>query len=165
MDHVRRVVIGLGSNVGDRSATIDEAVRQLKAEPDVHLLRRSPVYESPPAGGPAQSDYLNAAVLLVTAIPARELLQRALAIEVRLGRTRPDSVRWGPRTIDLDLLWIEGEKVSEDGLEIPHVHLRERAFALKPLVDVAPDATDPATQDRYGDLPLAAEPLKLYSVA
>ncbi len=160
MDHVRRVVIGLGANLGDRRANVDAAVARFRADTDVHVLRVSPLYESPPAGGPPQGDYINAAVLLVTALDARELLRRALAIEVALGRTRPDAVRWGPRTIDIDVLWIEGEAVAERGLEVPHPRLRERPFALRPLLDVAPDATDPTTQERYADLPFPAGELR-----
>jgi 2-amino-4-hydroxy-6-hydroxymethyldihydropteridine diphosphokinase len=159
VDHVRRVVIGLGSNVGDRMANIDAAIARLRTDRDVHVLRRSPVYETPPAGGPPQGDYLNAAVLLVTSLDAREILDRALAIERALGRVRPDEVRWGPRTIDLDVLWIEGEAVTEDGLEVPHPHLRERPFAVRPLLDVAPDAVDFRTGTAYATLPAAGAPI------
>jgi 2-amino-4-hydroxy-6-hydroxymethyldihydropteridine diphosphokinase len=159
----RRAVIGLGSNLGDRLATIDAAIAAITADPDQRLVARSPIYESPPAGGPEQGDYLNGAVLIVTALPARAILDRALAIEAGLGRTRPDSVRWGPRTIDLDLLWIEGEARAEPGLEIPHPRLFERAFALRPLLDVAPDARDPRTGEPLARLPAASAPLRLHA--
>lgn len=159
MDHVRRVVIGLGSNVGDRLAHLDAAVARLRADRALHVLRRSPVYETPPAGGPPQGDYLNAAVLVVTALGAREILDRTLAVEESLGRVRSAETRWGPRTIDLDLLWIEGEAVSEDALTVPHPRLSERAFAVRPLLDVAPDAVDFRTGTAYATLPAAGEAL------
>jgi len=153
---VRRVVIGLGSNVGDRLANLDDAVARLRADRELRVLRRSPVYETPPAGGPPQGDYLNAAVLVVTALDARDVLSRALVIERALGRTRSEETRWGPRTIDLDLLWIEGEAISEPGLELPHPRLADRPFAVRPLLDVAPDAVDIRTGRAYATLPAAS---------
>jgi 2-amino-4-hydroxy-6-hydroxymethyldihydropteridine diphosphokinase len=159
VQRARRVVIGLGSNLGDREGNLALAVTRLGAEAGVAVLARSPIYVTPPAGGPVQGDYLNAAALLSTALPPREILTRALAIEQALGRVRPDPVRWGPRTIDLDLLWIEGEAIDEPGLMVPHPRLGERAFALRPLLDVAPDAVDPRTGGRFADLPAARAPL------
>ena len=159
MDHVRRVVIGLGSNVGDRRANIDAAVARLRADRALHVLRRSPVYETPPAGGPPQGDYLNAAVLVVTSLEGRAILQRTLEIERALGRERSAETRWGPRTIDLDLLWIEGEAIDEEGLQVPHLRLPERPFALRPLLDVAPDAVDFRTGTVLSSLPAASVPI------
>jgi 2-amino-4-hydroxy-6-hydroxymethyldihydropteridine diphosphokinase len=159
VDHVRRIVIGLGSNLGDRLGTITTAVDQLRALRGVHVLRRSPLYETPAVGGPPQGDYLNGAVLVVTAEPARGILDWLLAIERSLGRVRPDAVRWGPRTIDLDLLWIEGEGVSEPGLVVPHPRLAERTFALRPLLDIAPDAVDFLTGQPFAELPAASLPI------
>ncbi|WP_438024737.1 2-amino-4-hydroxy-6-hydroxymethyldihydropteridine diphosphokinase [Sorangium sp. So ce233] len=156
----RRVVIGLGSSVGDRLATIRAAVAALDGDPDIEVVRESPRYESPPAGGPPQGDYVNAAVLVATSLSAREILERALAVERSLGRKRPDPVRWGPRTIDLDLLWIEGEAVAEPDLEVPHPRLCERVFALRPLLDVAPDARDPRTALAYASLAEASAPIR-----
>lgn len=153
------MVIGLGSNVGDRVANLDAAVERLRADRDLRVLKRSPTYESPPAGGPPQGDYLNAAVLLVTSLDAREILGRALSIERALGRTRSAETRWGPRTIDLDLLWIEGEAIAEEGLTVPHPRLAERAFAVRPLLDVAPDATDFHTGQPFSRSPAASAPL------
>ncbi|XXX75295.1 2-amino-4-hydroxy-6-hydroxymethyldihydropteridine diphosphokinase [Sorangium sp. So ce134] len=156
----RRFVIGLGSNLGDRLANIRAAIDALAADPDLDVIGESPRYESPPAGGPAQSDYVNAAALVVTALPARRILERTLAVERSLGRVRPDPVRWGPRTIDLDLLWIEGEAVAEPDLVVPHPRLCERTFALRPLLDVAPDARDPRTAVAYASLPDASAPIR-----
>ncbi|MCC6554593.1 MAG: 2-amino-4-hydroxy-6-hydroxymethyldihydropteridine diphosphokinase [Polyangiaceae bacterium] len=162
MDHVRRVVIGLGSNLGDRAEAIRAAVRALRADRELFVLRESPLYESPPAGGPPQGDYLNGAVLIVTSLPGRDILDRALAIERSLGRVRPDAERWGPRAIDLDVLWIEGEAIDEPGLEVPHPRLAGRPFALRPLLDLAPDARDPHTGEEYASLPEASAPLERY---
>lgn len=137
----RRAVVGLGSNLGDRAAAIDEATRRLAASESVRLVARSPVYETDAVGGSPQGAYLNAAALVRTELGPRELLDRLLAIEAEAGRLR-DGTRDAPRIIDLDLLWMEGEVVSEPGLEVPHPRLGERAFALVPLLDVAPDARD-----------------------
>jgi 2-amino-4-hydroxy-6-hydroxymethyldihydropteridine diphosphokinase len=153
------VVIGLGSNVGDRAANLDAAVARLRADGELRVLRRSPIYETAPvgeAGGPPQGDYLNAAVLIVASLDAREILGRALAIEQALGRTRSEETRWGPRTIDLDLLWVEGEAIAEEGLVVPHPRLAERPFALRPLLDVLPDATDCRTGQALASLPAAS---------
>lgn len=135
------------------------ATEALRADPDFDLIGSSRVYESAPAGGPPQGPYLNAAVLLRTSLPVRAILDRALAVERSLGRIRPDPVRWGPRTIDLDVLWVEGEIVSEPDLQVPHARLRERPFALRPLLDVAPDAKDPATGEPFASLAAARAPI------
>lgn len=157
---MRRVVIGLGSNLGDRAGFLDAAIERLRADPEIHVVARSAVYESPPAGGPPQGDYLNAAVLLETSLPGEEILRRTLAIERSLGRVRPPPVPWGPRTIDLDVLWIEGEIIAEPDLGVPHPRLPERAFALRPLLDVAPDARDPRSGQPYSSMPAASAPIR-----
>ncbi|MEZ4294137.1 MAG: 2-amino-4-hydroxy-6-hydroxymethyldihydropteridine diphosphokinase [Polyangiaceae bacterium] len=160
MARPRTMVLGLGSNLGDRATLIAKATERLGAAPSVHVVRVGGLYESPPAGGPAQGDYLNTAVRIETALSPREVLDLALSIERDLGRVRPDPVRWGPRTIDIDLLWIEGEPIDEEGLTVPHPRLAERPFAVQPLVDVAPEATDPVTGKRYADAEAARAPLK-----
>lgn len=155
MTGARRVVFGLGSNVGDRGAHLAAASAALAATPGLALVARSRVFETPPAGGPPQGDYLNAAVLVESALSPAALLSRALAVELELGRARVPGERNGPRTIDVDLLWIEGERVRDGDLEVPHPRLASRPFAVQPLVDVAPDAADPETGARYADLPAA----------
>lgn len=139
------VVIGLGANVGDRLTTLRAAARELGALGSVEACSR--VYESAPVGGPAQPDYLNAAMRLTVALAPHELLDALHAIEHRHGRLREE--RWAARTLDLDILWIDGEVHHSPRLEVPHPRLRERAFALAPLLDVAPDAEDPITGARY----------------
>jgi 2-amino-4-hydroxy-6-hydroxymethyldihydropteridine diphosphokinase len=131
----RDFVIGLGSNLGDRAAHLVHGVHHIAALPHVRITALSPVYETEPVG-PPQPRYLNAALRLVTARSAEELLDALLAIELAHGRTR--SVRWGPRTLDLDVLWSD-HALQSARLTIPHAHLHERTFALAPLLDVAPE--------------------------
>lgn len=163
MDHVRRVVIGLGSNLGDRSENLRAAIALVREEPGIFVLRESPVYETAPEGGPPQGDFLNAAVLVVTSMHGHEILARVLAIEAKLGRRRTQGDRNAPRPIDLDILWIEGETIRDESLVVPHPRLATRAFALRPLVDVAPDASDLESGQAYRDLPLATAELTLFS--
>jgi 2-amino-4-hydroxy-6-hydroxymethyldihydropteridine diphosphokinase len=153
VDHIRRVVIGLGSNLGDRAGNIDKAVALLREDHDMHVMKVSPLYETAPEGGADQPAYLNGAVLVLTSLDAPEVMARALKIEADLGRVRTE--KNAPRTIDLDLLWIEGESVEEGGLVVPHKRLTQRAFALKPLIDLAPDARDAGTGAAFADLALA----------
>jgi 2-amino-4-hydroxy-6-hydroxymethyldihydropteridine diphosphokinase len=158
-----RAVIGLGANVGDRLATMRAAVGAIGAVASLRAASR--VYETAPVGVTDQPDFLNAAVLVETELAPRALLDALLAIEASLGRVRRE--RWGPRTIDLDILWIEGVDVSEPGLAVPHPHLLERAFAVVPLLEVAPDALDPRTRGRIVAPRFAPEELLLtpYSLA
>jgi 2-amino-4-hydroxy-6-hydroxymethyldihydropteridine diphosphokinase len=156
VDHIRRVVLGLGSNVGDRVKSINQAVDELRLDRDVHVLKVSPLYETT-AEGPPQPDFVNGAVLILTSLPAAEILSRALKIEQKLGRVR--GARNAPRAIDLDVLWIEGEAVNEPSLRVPHPMLRERSFALCPLLDLAPDARDDRG-DALAELPAAKATLK-----
>lgn len=139
------VVIGLGANLGDRLATLRAASRALSELGTVEA--RSRIYESAPVGGPGQPDYLNAAMRLTVAMAPHELLDALQAIEHDHGRVRHE--RWAARTLDLDILWIDGEAHHSPRLEVPHPRLRERAFALAPLLDVAPDAEDPITGAPY----------------
>lgn len=160
----RRVVVGIGANLGDRLATIEAATDRIAALEGVTFVRRSPIVETDPVGGPPQDRYLNGALLLRTALSARALLDALLGIERDLGRTR-DGTRNAPRTLDLDVLWIDGETVDEADLVVPHPRLAERAFALMPLVAVAPDAAD-AGGVAYGALATAlAEGERLVEVA
>jgi 2-amino-4-hydroxy-6-hydroxymethyldihydropteridine diphosphokinase len=163
VEHVRRIVVGLGSNVGDRLAHLEAAIARIREDRDLFVLKASPVYETAPEGGPPQGDYLNAAVLLVTSLDGRSILDRLLSFEREMGRERDEATRWGPRTIDLDLLWIEGEAIDEEGLRVPHPRLHERPFALRPLLDVAPDAVDVHTGQAFASLPAATTPLAAVS--
>jgi 2-amino-4-hydroxy-6-hydroxymethyldihydropteridine diphosphokinase len=137
-------VVGLGSNLGDRRATLSAAAREL--ETFGRVVARSALYETDPVG-PPQPRYLNAAVLFQTHLTAEPLLEALLAVEAKLGRIRRE--RWGPRVIDLDILWVDGESVRTPALTVPHPSLRERPFALRPLLDVAPSARDPNDGTAY----------------
>jgi 2-amino-4-hydroxy-6-hydroxymethyldihydropteridine diphosphokinase len=140
-----RCVIGLGANLGDRLATFEAALGELAELGTISAV--SQLYETIPVGGPVQPDYYNAAVCIRSQLEPRALLQRLLEIERNHGRIR--DCRWGPRRLDLDILWIEGAAIDEPGLKVPHARLLERNFALRPLVEVAPDATDPTTGTPY----------------
>jgi 2-amino-4-hydroxy-6-hydroxymethyldihydropteridine diphosphokinase len=136
----RSLVVGLGSNVGSREALLRAATDLLGATDGFALEARSGLYNTAPVG-PAQPRYLNAAALVRTARPLGEVFEALLAAERALGRER--GVRWGPRTLDLDLLWCEGEALATPSLTVPHAELLGREFALRPLLDVAPGALDP----------------------
>jgi 2-amino-4-hydroxy-6-hydroxymethyldihydropteridine diphosphokinase len=145
----RTVVLALGSNLGDRLASLQGAVDALCAEPGLSDVTVSPVYETAPAGGPDQPDYLNAVLVASTALPARAILDRARAAERAQHRVR--GPRWGPRTLDVDVI-VYGDEVSADPeLTLPHPRARERAFVLAPWHDVDPDAVIPG-QGRVADL-------------
>jgi 2-amino-4-hydroxy-6-hydroxymethyldihydropteridine diphosphokinase len=143
---VTRAFLGLGSNLGDRRATLVEAVRAL---PDVVAV--SPVYETDPVGGPEQGAFLNLVVELDTELAARELLELCAEREAAADRVR--QVRWGPRTLDVDVLWIDGVDVDEPDLTVPHPRMWERRFVLVPLGDLAPDlVTEALVAAGVGDI-------------
>jgi 2-amino-4-hydroxy-6-hydroxymethyldihydropteridine diphosphokinase len=134
--------LGLGSNVGDRLAYLQRAVDLLDADERVRVDEVSTVYETEPVNGPEQEPFLNLAVRVRTRRSPRRLLRLCHEVEAALGRIRP-GVRWGPRTIDVDILLWHGRVVVTRSLEVPHPRLAERAFALVPLVEVAPGSTLP----------------------
>lgn len=145
--------VGLGSNLGDRLANLRRAVELLR-ERGVSVLRSSRVYETDPVGGPEQPDYLNAVVEVEVDGTARELLDACLAVEEEMGRVRDE--RWGPRTIDLDLLTFGEEEIEEPGLQVPHPRMHERAFVLAPLLELTADPRLPGGR-RVEDLRLGPE--------
>jgi len=134
-----RAHVALGSNLGDRLATLDAAVRALDADEKTHVMAVSRVYESEPVGGPEQGPYLNAVAVLETDRDPHSLLDLLMLTEDRLGRVRGE--RWGPRTADLDLILYDGPPVSSPDLTVPHPRARERAFVLVPLMEVDPYAS------------------------
>ncbi len=138
--------IGVGSNLGDRSAMLALAERELRAMPGVRSLVMSAPVEIPAltlAGSPPQPDYLNAAAAVETTLPARALLNRLLEIERLAGRDRAGEPRWGARVLDLDLLLYGDAVIDEPGLSVPHPRMHERRFVLDPLAEVCPDALHP----------------------
>lgn len=135
-----RAFLGLGSNLGDRVRFLREAVDTLA---EVGATAVSPVYETAPLGGPGGQDpYLNVVVELRTDRTPHELLGVCRRLEAAAGRVRDE--RWGPRTLDVDVLWIDGVTVHDQDLVVPHPRMWERRFVLAPLHDLAPDLVDPA---------------------
>lgn len=142
----RPFVIGLGANLGERRQTLISAVRALSAAGRVRVV--SNLYETEPVG-PPQPGYLNAAVLLDSVLTPLQLLEQLLAIEHAHGRERRE--RWGPRTLDLDILHSPDLVLAEPALTLPHPELVHRTFALAPLLDVLPDARDARSGAAYAD--------------
>ena len=137
----RHAVLALGSNLGDRRHNLQRAVDCLLDPPGLDLRAISPVYQTRPVGGPGQPDYLNAVITVQTALPARAILDRAHGVEDALQRVR--EVRWGPRTLDIDIITVAGERSDDPDLTLPHPRAHERAFVLAPWHDVDPDAVLP----------------------
>lgn len=133
--------IALGSNLGDRQSIIERALADLVRLGEV--VCSSPAIETEPVGPPGQGPYLNAACLLRTERTPRDLLDALLAIELAHGRDRSGGQRWGPRTLDLDLLLFGSRVIDEPGLTVPHPRLHERLFVLEPLAQIAPDLVVP----------------------
>lgn len=132
-----RVHLALGSNLGDRLAHLQSALDGLRDHPAITIVAVSRVYETDPVGGPAQDDYLNAVVEVMTDLQPEAVLEVAQALERAAGRVRAE--RWGPRTLDVDLLRYDDLRLDTASLTIPHPRMWERAFVLAPLHDVAPD--------------------------
>ena len=141
MPQAKTCAIALGSNLGDRQKNLEIALEMLRETPGIHLVKQSLFYETEPEGYVDQPCFLNSAVLINTGIDPLSLLDALLAIEKRLGRIR--MFRWGPRTIDLDLIFIEQEIIETDDLVVPHPRMHERLFVLRPLLDIAPEWVHP----------------------
>jgi 2-amino-4-hydroxy-6-hydroxymethyldihydropteridine diphosphokinase len=128
--------LGLGSNLGDRLEHLRETVRRLAKSEDIEVLRSSRVFETEPVG-PPQPAYLNAVIEVRTTLGARELLEACQAVEHDLGRVRTE--RWGPRTIDVDILTFDDQTIDEPDLQVPHPRMHERGFVLVPLGELDAD--------------------------
>lgn len=133
-----RAVIALGANLGDARAALNGASEAIEASAGISLLAQSSVYSTAPIGGVEQPDYLNAVVIVETTLSPRELLNRLHEIENAWHRTR--EVRWGPRTLDLDLIEYAGVTATDPELTLPHPRAHERAFVLVPWLEVDPQA-------------------------
>ena len=143
MHPIRRVVVALGSNLGERLASLQGAVDALRDTPDFFVTGVSPVYETDPVDSPEDAGpFLNAVVLADTTLPAARLMERALAIEDAFERERSD-IRNAPRTLDVDLIVVGDRRSNEDFLRLPHPRAHQRAFVLKPWHDLEPDAVFP----------------------
>lgn len=134
---ISKVVLSLGSNLGDSASILQEAVDLLADTPDLILVEVSPVYQTSPVGGPPQDDFLNLIVIAETTLEPMTILDRAHAIEESFGRTR--DVKDGPRTLDIDVIMV-GKRITEESIELPHPRAHERAFVLVPWLDVDPNA-------------------------
>jgi len=135
---VTRAFVALGSNLGDREATLLGAVDALAAEPGIEVVAVSRFRDTDPVGYVDQPSFLNGAAELETTLGARELLDRLLAVERRFGRSREGVPAQGPRTLDLDLLLFGDAEIDEPGLRVPHPRMHERGFVLEPLADLDP---------------------------
>ncbi len=145
--------MGIGSNLGDRRRYLREAVETL---PNVTAV--SGVYETDPIGGPpGQDPYLNIVVAIDSDAPARQLLGMCHRVESAAGRVRAE--RWGPRTLDVDILWIDGETIDEPDLQVPHPRMTQRRFVMVPLLDIAPDVVPDGWEDRADGWVRPVEPL------
>jgi len=134
-----RVYLSLGGNLGDPLKAMGEALRTLDADPRTEVVAVSSPHRTPPWGKVDQPDFLNIAAEVLTALSPRQMLDLCLDVERRLKRVRQE--RWGPRLIDIDILAFGERVIHEDGLEIPHPRMFERAFVLVPLLEIAPDFT------------------------
>lgn len=133
-----RAYLGLGGNVGEVEITMMEALHAIDSLPQTSVRAQSALYRSPAWGRTDQPDFINAAAELRTSLVPRVLLDYLLGIETRFGRVRGQQEKWGPRTLDLDLLLFGDQVLEEDGLRVPHPHMHERAFVLLPLAEIAP---------------------------
>ncbi|ULU27652.1 2-amino-4-hydroxy-6-hydroxymethyldihydropteridine diphosphokinase [Dyella terrae] len=142
--------VALGSNLGDARGQVLSALDALARLPQTRLLGRSSFYVTPPWGVLDQPDFINAVAHIDTALSPHDLLDALLDIERAAGRVR-DGERWGPRTLDLDVLYLDGVAISDERLTLPHPRIADRAFVLLPLHDLAPDLVLPG-QGRVADL-------------
>ncbi len=152
-----RAFLALGSNLGDRLTNLQTAVDGLATTPGVSVVAVSNVYETDPVG-PSQPDYLNAVASLETVLSARALLEAGQRLEKGAHRERRE--RWGPRTLDIDVLWVDGERVDQPDLRVPHPRMLERLFVLVPLADVAPDLVPDVLLAGWQSDPSAVRPTR-----
>lgn len=143
--------IALGANLGDRAATMREALARLSSTEGVHVTAASSLYDTAPVGPPNQPRYLNAVVEVATTLSPQDLLRTLLEIERDLGRER-SGAQWAARTIDLDIILFADVVATSAELAVPHPRFRERAFVLVPLAEIAPRAQDPVTGERVESL-------------
>lgn len=147
--------LSLGSNIGNRLEHLQQAVELLNENPSIKALKVSSVYETEPVGLTEQAKFLNIVVNLETTLEATELLSACQSIENKLGRMR--KIRWGPRTVDLDILLYNEEHIQLEHLIIPHIRMQERAFVLVPLVEINPEVKNPITGRFYNEEPAIKE--------
>ncbi len=142
--------LGLGSNIGDRENQLNEAIKMLSAYEGINVSKVSSIYETAPVGYTEQPNFLNLCIEIETTLSVSELLERCLEVEARLHRVRKE--RWGPRTIDVDILLYGNEITELPNLSVPHPRMNERAFVLIPLNDIATDVIEPRSNLKIKDL-------------
>ena len=133
--------LGLGANLGDPQKTLSQALRELAKHPKIKLTQASSLYQTAPVGVVDQPDFLNAVVRIETALPPDALMTAVPSVEKKLGRVR--TIRWGPRVIDIDVLLYGAREIETPLIMVPHPRMRERAFVMTPLAEIAPSLTVP----------------------
>lgn len=163
-----KAFIGLGSNLGDREASVRQALEQIAQAPETTVVRASSLYDTEPVGVEDQPNFLNAVAQVETQLTPHQLLWNLMLIERRLGRVRTQ--RWGPRTIDLDLLLYDDVVIEDESLQLPHPEMTKRSFVLVPLVELEPLLTHPVTGEtmlallqRLGARPLVKHGSRLWN--
>lgn len=154
--------LGLGSNIGDRENQLNEAIKMLNEYDGIDVLKVSSIYETAPVGYTEQPNFLNLCIGIETTLSVSELLERCLDVEARLHRVRKE--RWGPRTIDVDVLLYGNEITELPNLSVPHPRMNERAFVLIPLNDIATDVIEPRSNLKIKDLVPNDESVVLYKL-
>ncbi len=147
--------LSIGTNMGDREAHLTQAIQVLRGTDGIKSVETSSIYETAPVGVTDQADFLNLVVCLTTKLTPYELLAECQRIEQELGRVR--TIRWGPRTVDLDILLFNNETIESETLSIPHPRMKERAFVLIPLTELAPTCINPVTGRHYREEPAMQE--------
>lgn len=161
---IHQVFIALGSNIGDRAGYLNQAIALLNDHVNIDVIRRSSIYETEPVGYLDQAAFLNMVICIQTSLEPQKLLEVTQSIECQCGRER--DVRWGPRTIDLDILLFDQENMEMETLSIPHPRMWERAFVIVPLLELAPalyaEQRGQSIQEVYEELP-AKEGVKIWN--
>ncbi|MDC4185127.1 2-amino-4-hydroxy-6-hydroxymethyldihydropteridine diphosphokinase [Loigolactobacillus coryniformis] len=156
---MHQVYLSIGSNIGDRKAQLQQAIAALQADSAIDGVRVSSIYETAPVGGVVQDDFYNCAVYLETSLSATELLQRIQQIEQNQKRRR--LIHWGPRTIDLDILWYDDAVIQTADLTIPHPEMAKRAFVLVPLQEITTGQQQKQVEQLLQVLPAAQRVTKI----
>lgn len=144
------VYLGLGSNLKDKRHNLLKAIKELKQSHETKVIKQSSFYKTQPVGKPDQPDFLNAVVLIETSLKPKPLMRQLLALEKKLGRIRKE--KWGPRIIDLDILFYNRVVIRQRNLIIPHPRLHQRRFVLEPLAEIAPNLVHPVLKQTIRDL-------------
>ena len=155
-----KAFLGLGSNIGDREQQLQEAIRLLDSTEGIEVVQTSPIYETAPVGYTDQPNFLNLCIEISTELKPQILLKRCLETEQHLHRVR--EIRWGPRTLDVDILLYGDEVVEEEELSIPHPRMNERAFVLIPLNDIASNKVEPRSNQTIGELVTSDDTVRKY---